>query len=221
MGEQYLICKNGMYYRANAQGYTSSRAEAGRYSLADAIRHSHPNGPDGPRDGITYELAPPEQSAPEAADELTALRERDRRTMSDTQRLIWRDDVEGICPTPDMCFEYGEHVRCGPCAIKQATACGVASDLSLPNLPEVSRQRREIAALNERVVELEGALSEATEHLGLVLGSDPGCREQACRQEALKWWLAYDAGQERAILSRPQQGGGDATPIPGASTNMD
>lgn len=76
MGDQYLICKYGKYYRPNAQGYTSSRADAGRYSLADAIRHSHPNGPNGPRDGITYELAPPEQPTPEAADELTALRER-------------------------------------------------------------------------------------------------------------------------------------------------
>lgn len=53
---RYLISKGGAYYRPNAQGYTTSRAEAGRYTLAEAIRHSHPNGPDGPRDGITYEL---------------------------------------------------------------------------------------------------------------------------------------------------------------------
>lgn len=55
----YLVCKYGMYYRPNAKGYTSSLAEAGRYTLAEAIRHSHPNGPNGPRDGITYKLAPP------------------------------------------------------------------------------------------------------------------------------------------------------------------
>ncbi len=53
----YLIRKNGYYYRPNAQGYTSSKADAGRYTLEEAIRRSHPNGPDGPRDGITYELA--------------------------------------------------------------------------------------------------------------------------------------------------------------------
>jgi hypothetical protein len=57
MSGLYLIRKNGMYYRPNAQGYTSSVAEAGRYTLEEAIRHSHPNGPDGPRDGISYEPA--------------------------------------------------------------------------------------------------------------------------------------------------------------------
>lgn len=33
---------------------TTSKAEAGRYTLAEAISYSHPNGPDGPRDGIDY-----------------------------------------------------------------------------------------------------------------------------------------------------------------------
>lgn len=51
----YLIRKGGAYYRPNAQGYTRNRIEAGRYTLEDAISYSHPNGPDGPRDGITYE----------------------------------------------------------------------------------------------------------------------------------------------------------------------
>ena len=50
----YLICKYGGYYRPNAQGYTAHKAEAGRYTLTEAIAHSHPNGLDGPRDGMTY-----------------------------------------------------------------------------------------------------------------------------------------------------------------------
>jgi hypothetical protein len=53
----YLIRKGGYFYRPNAQGYTISKAEAGRYTLADAISYSHPNGADGPRDGIDYLLA--------------------------------------------------------------------------------------------------------------------------------------------------------------------
>jgi len=62
-GKLYVIRKAGAYYRPNAQGYTTSEAEAGRFTLEEAIAHSHPNGPDGPRDEITYELArtPPAQ----------------------------------------------------------------------------------------------------------------------------------------------------------------
>ena len=54
----YVICKYGGYYRPNAAGYTNDVTQAGRYTQAEAISHSHPNGPDGPRDGITYHLAP-------------------------------------------------------------------------------------------------------------------------------------------------------------------
>lgn len=51
----YIIYKAGRgFYRPNACGYTLHTADAGRYSLQDAISHTHPNGPDGPRDGMTY-----------------------------------------------------------------------------------------------------------------------------------------------------------------------
>lgn len=50
----YLIRKGGCFYRHNAEGYTTDPAHAGRFTLAEAERHSHPNGPDGPRDGIRY-----------------------------------------------------------------------------------------------------------------------------------------------------------------------
>lgn len=56
-GTQYHILKGGYYYRPDAQGYTANKSEAGLYSLEEAISYSHPNGPNGPRDGITYELA--------------------------------------------------------------------------------------------------------------------------------------------------------------------
>ena len=51
---RYFIRKGGAYYRPNAEGYTRDTAEAGRFTLDEAIAHSHPNGPDGPRDGIDY-----------------------------------------------------------------------------------------------------------------------------------------------------------------------
>lgn len=64
--DMYLIRKGGGYYRPDAAGYTTNVAEAGRYTLAEAIRHSHPKGPDGPRDGIDYMLAPPAGPNPSA-----------------------------------------------------------------------------------------------------------------------------------------------------------
>lgn len=51
----YLIHKSGCgWYRPNAEGYTLNKSEAGRFSYVDAVSYSHPNGPRGPRDGITF-----------------------------------------------------------------------------------------------------------------------------------------------------------------------
>lgn len=58
LADAYYVRKNGYYCRPNAQGYTVVEAEAGRFTLDEAIRYSHPNGPDGPRDGIRYEPVP-------------------------------------------------------------------------------------------------------------------------------------------------------------------
>lgn len=84
------------------------------------------------------------------------------RFLTDGQRMLWRDDVEGICPTPDNCFEYGDRVRCGPCARRQAEACGIATYEGAPNLPEVARLKREVAQLEARIEKLTGALFNAT-----------------------------------------------------------
>ena len=50
----YLIRKNGYWYRPNSCGYTASTIQAGRYTLKDAIKITHPNGPGGPRDGMEF-----------------------------------------------------------------------------------------------------------------------------------------------------------------------
>ena len=52
--DEYLIRKGGCFYRPKSQGYTSSPLEAGVYTLKQAIRETHPNGPDGPRDELSY-----------------------------------------------------------------------------------------------------------------------------------------------------------------------
>lgn len=74
--------------------------------------------------------------------------DRNKRTLTDHGRMLWRDDVEGHCDSPDLCFEHGGPVRCSPCAIKQATAAGVTTlDPDRAYLPEVCRLRREIEQL--------------------------------------------------------------------------
>lgn len=55
MTRSYLIHKNGRgWYCHAAQGYTLNADEAGRFTHAEAIRYTHPNGPGGPRDGLTF-----------------------------------------------------------------------------------------------------------------------------------------------------------------------
>ena len=50
----YLINKRGLWYRPNSQGYTSAAIEAGHYTKEEAEAITHPNGIDGPRDGMFY-----------------------------------------------------------------------------------------------------------------------------------------------------------------------
>jgi hypothetical protein len=85
------------------------------------------------------------------------MTERERRTLTDPQRLLWRDDVEGICRSPDLCWEHGETARCGPCAIEQARRAGVETNFSLPNHPEVSRLRRRLAEISRLSSQGEGS----------------------------------------------------------------
>lgn len=51
---RYLIRKYGAFYRPDERGYTGSAIQAGRYTLVDAEKTTHPNGDDGPRDGMSF-----------------------------------------------------------------------------------------------------------------------------------------------------------------------
>lgn len=53
---KYLIRKGAYWYRPNGQGYTTDPAQAGRYTYAQAVQYTHPNGLDGPRDELSYVL---------------------------------------------------------------------------------------------------------------------------------------------------------------------
>lgn len=83
---KYLIRKGGAYYRPNAEGYTLDKAEAGRYTLAEAILHSYPNGASGPRDGIDFIL----DDAQPTPDTVTVPR------MTEAEAWEWADDVAGV-----------------------------------------------------------------------------------------------------------------------------
>lgn len=68
----YVIHKSGKgWYRPDACGYTFIASEAGLYSLQDAIDYTHPNGPDGPRDGLTYKLKSSVEAPSTCSDEAT------------------------------------------------------------------------------------------------------------------------------------------------------
>lgn len=85
----YLIRKGGAYYRPLAAGYTRNPTEAGRFSLAQAESYSHPNGPDGPRDGIDYVH---ESEVPAGEDPLRAPREAFLNMLADARDFHWEPD---------------------------------------------------------------------------------------------------------------------------------
>ena len=89
--DEYVIRKGGYYYRPNAQGYTPSIHEAGRYSLAEAISLTHPNGPDGPRDELSYMPAPAREVSGERA-----------RTMMITLTQREQDALERLMAEQDL-----------------------------------------------------------------------------------------------------------------------
>lgn len=69
----YLIRKGAFYYRPNSQGYTAHTHDAGRYTLEEARSITHPNGLDGPRDGMSYVPAPKEPEPSDVAGRLIAM----------------------------------------------------------------------------------------------------------------------------------------------------
>ena len=149
------------------------------------------------------------------AAELDALRGEVERTLSDTQRLIWRDDVEGICPSLDLCFDYGGTVRCAPCAIKQSQARGVEPNMGLPNLPEVSRLRRKctdheatIAQIRDRVAGLEHIASDLLQHIDWLTHGLPKMLEDAALkdEEGLIGAAVDAANSARALLTQNEVG---------------
>lgn len=108
----------------------------------------------------------------------------EQRLLGDTSRLLWKDEMSGICPSVDMCFEYSDRVRCGPCAIRQAEAKGVVPDMSLPALPEVSRLTREAAEAAATLTTLQARVDALeVENAGLRPKQVPTTVTHYCKHE--------------------------------------
>jgi len=105
-GGLYLIRKRGMYYRPNAEGYTCEKARAGRFTLEQAISHSHPNGLDGPRDGIDY-MADDAPTPPTLSEDLRECLAGARDIMGRSADIVesWgrRDESERLRRGADIC----------------------------------------------------------------------------------------------------------------------
>lgn len=116
-----------------------------------------------------------------AQSELDSLRAAFRFTLTDGQRLLQKSDVEDICPSKELCFGYGNRVRCGPCAVRQAQKHGVETDASLLFSPGEYRLERRVKAAETEIGLLNEALKSvvvsyrtfgnAAEHLKETVGA--------------------------------------------------
>ena len=95
--------------------------------------------------------------------ELERLRHAFHFTLTDGNRLLQRSDVEGICPNTELCFEFGNNVRCGPCALEQARRHGVMPDISQPFSADEYRLRRRVRAAETEMGVLKRALQDIDE----------------------------------------------------------
>ncbi|MCS4089335.1 hypothetical protein [Rhizobium sp. BK176] len=95
--------------------------------------------------------------------ELARLTDAVRFTLSDHQRLLRKSDVEGICHSTDLCFEYSAIVRCGPCAVKQAAEHGVTVIDDVGFSADVCRLRRRLTVTETDVGSLREALRQVVQ----------------------------------------------------------
>lgn len=111
----WLIHKSGRgWYRPDAQGYTNDTAYAGRYPYKEAVRHSHPNGLNGPRDGMSIKHES-ELPHPQTADPIAALIEAQAAQIAtlqaEVERLRGGSIPEPTCPNIDAAIAALEQVR--------------------------------------------------------------------------------------------------------------
>ena len=101
-----------------------------------------------------------EGRATKAEARIAELEDAQRFTISDGQRLLRKCDIQGVCDTPDLCFEDADTTaRCGPCASKLAAQAGVDVNFYTFSNPQAMRLSRRITALERALDEI---ITEAT-----------------------------------------------------------
>ena len=113
------------------------------------------------------------------------------RNMTDTQRLVWKDEAQSVCSGGVDCFEYGDHVRCGPCAAKLAMAAGIEPNTALPGLPEVSRLKREAKEQALAYLALDGQAIEALDRVKVLEAENARLRDVG--RMAAAWLDGFDS----------------------------
>jgi hypothetical protein len=89
--------KRGLWYRLNACGYTSREEEAGRYTIAEAQEHAHPDG-----EPVTIHKF----STPNYAESLYACREFEKMIQGDgSDPEVYEDTLAGIVGVYDDFYE--------------------------------------------------------------------------------------------------------------------
>lgn len=192
----YLIRKGGYYYRPNSQGYTVSKDEAGRYTLKEAINITHPNGPDGPRDGMSYELS----AAKEGYDS------------SECATHGESDNLMGMC-----CM----NTKTAQAAELEALREGVVSQNSMRYLnllleakrmgyESISEAFSAIDQLRARVAALEEGLRDFCLSAECAAGVDEGASEDVAESEIMSFAgsaLAVSYSKARALLNHNGEAG--------------
>lgn len=167
LADEYYVRKNGYYYRPNAQGYTVVEAEAGRFTLDEAIAYSYPNGPDGPRDGIRYEPVPTQ------TDRLAEVLDCDREAAADAVKAYrdrknndWQQRIRDCkCDDGTMVQAFARH----RIAATQSLSTGLAN--AEARVKELEGERGLLLAVMDAADRYNGVHSQSAQPMARMQGT--------------------------------------------------
>lgn len=141
---------------------------------------------------VEYNFAVKYFRALDAEAKLAELEKERAFTLSDGQRLMRKQDVAGICPSPDTCFVDDQScVRCGPCASAAAASAGVELNKYTISNPQAMRLQRELTAAEATVATLQAQVDamrlSAMKAMTIANGAlDPTATEKTFRRDLVQ-----------------------------------